>query len=576
MAIAQAETSSEAEIFTPESVAEVFLHVLRQRGVGNFFVNAGTDFAPIVEGYARLADDVDSFPRIVIAGHENVSMGMAHGAYLMSGKPQAVMFHVNVGTANAVCGAMNAATEQVPLLICAGRSPIYEGGTLGARSTRVAWAQEMFDQASIMRESVKWEYELRGPLHAQDVVDRALTIAMTAPRGPVYLTLPREVLAEAPVAAKAERPRLSIPTRSRPDPEAVGRVADQLVAAELPVLSSLASGADSASVDLLATLCDRYAIGYVEEQARYLNCPSDHPLHFGYAVAPVLRDADALLFIESDVPWMSEKGEPRSDAFVAQAGIDPNFSRYPMRTHRSDEIITSGATELLEALGDALENRKGLIPADRHERLRTRSAAARTQAALARDAELARAGTITPLFLSATLAPLLDDGCVLFNEYWGARNVFDINRAGSYFYLPATGGLGWAIPSALGARVEAPERTMIALVGDGTYMFSNPTACHHAGEKHGLPMLTIIANNARWDAVDATARLVYPTGHMAKQQWMATSDLRPAPAYERLVEASGGYGVTVSERGELAAVLRRALDVVQKERRQAVVNVISQ
>jgi acetolactate synthase-1/2/3 large subunit len=117
---------------------------------------------------------------------------------------------------------------------------------------------------------------------------------------------------------------------------------------------------------------------------------------------------------------------------------------------------------------------------------------------------------------------------------------------------------------------------MIAMVGDGTYMFSNPTACHHASEKHGLPLLTVIANNARWNAVDATARLVYPDGFMAKQEWMPTSDLRPAPAYERLVEASGGYGVAVSERGELGAALRRALDVVQQERRQAVVNVICQ
>jgi acetolactate synthase-1/2/3 large subunit len=105
-------------------------------------------------------------------------------------------------------------------------------------------------------------------------------------------------------------------------------------------------------------------------------------------------------------------------------------------------------------------------------------------------------------------------------------------------------------------------------------MFSNPTACHHASEKHRLPVLTIIANNARWNAVDATARLVYPKGFMAEQQWMATSDLRPSPAYERLVEASGGYGVKVSTRGELEAALRRALTVVEQERRQAVVNVL--
>lgn len=563
------------QAFAPESVAETFLNALRVRGVGNFFINAGTDFAPIVEGYARVAEDRQVFPRIVIAGHENVSMGMAHGAYLMSGKPQAVMFHVNVGTANAACGAMNAASENVPLLICAGRSPVFEGGKLGARNTRVAWAQEMFDQASVVRESVKWEYELRGPIHAEDVVDRALTIAMTEPRGPVYLTLPREVLADQPAEPKPGKAALVVPTRSRPDPDAVARVADALADAELPILSSLASGADRTAVALLANICDRYAIGYVEEQSRYLNCPSDHPLHLGYAMAPILPDADALLFIESDVPWIPERGEPRTDAFVAQSGTDPNFSAYPMRTHRSDLTITSASAPLLEALAEALEARKDRIAPDRHGRIAARSAATRQQMDVARDAELARDGVITNLFLSATLAPLLHDNCIFFNEYWGVREAFAFNRAGSYFYLPATGGLGWALPAALGAGVEAPGRTMIAAVGDGTYMFSNPTACHHASEKHGLPMLTIISNNARWNAVDATARLVYPTGFLAQQKWMATSDLRPAPAYERLVEASGGYGVLVSERGELEGALRRALAVVEQEGRQAVVNVLS-
>jgi acetolactate synthase I/II/III large subunit len=200
-----------------DNVAAALLARFRSRGVERLYVNAGTDFAPLVEAYAGLRRGVeDQFPRPVVAAHENLAMGMAHGAYLLTGRPQVVMFHVNVGTANAVCAAINAAAEQVPLVILAGRTPIFEKGVLGSRNTRVSWAQEMYDQAALVRECVKWEYELRDGAQVDDVVDRALTIAMTEPRGPVYLTLPREVLARegtiGPAASAKPRP----PTGSPP------------------------------------------------------------------------------------------------------------------------------------------------------------------------------------------------------------------------------------------------------------------------------------------------------------------------------------------------------------------------
>ncbi len=558
-----------------ESVAEVFLGQLRARGIGHFFINAGTDFAPIVEAYARLdSAGADLFPRPVIAGHENVCMGMAHGAYLMSGAPQAVMFHVNVGTANAVCGAMNAARENVPLLVCAGRSPLFEHGRLGARNTRVAWGQEMYDQAAVMRESVKWEYELRGALQVDDVLDRALNIATDEPRGPVYLTLPREVLAAPAEHGFAAQARVAVPARSYPDPAAIALLADRLTAAHMPVISAMASGADGATVGLLAELCERYAIGYCEEQARYLNLPDSHSLHLGFNLAGVLKQADVLLFVECDVPWVPETGAPRADAFVAQAGVDPNFSGYPIRTHRSDLAIKCSPRALFEELARALEQRKAGINPQRRTRLQDQASTTRRAVEQARASELAKDGPITTACLSSVLGSVLHDDCVVFNEYWLARAQLRALQPQSYFYLPATGGLGWAWPAALGARLHCPERTMVAAIGDGTCMFSNPVACHHASQKHALPVLTVVANNARWNAVDSTSRLVYPDGHMTRRAWQDISDLRPAPAFEQGCIAAGGHGALVSTRGELEQALRRALAVVENEQRQALVNVL--
>src|SRR4051812_34431265 len=179
-----------------DSVAEAYLALLADRGVEYLFANAGTDFAPIVEAYAKAAHTGTAGPNPLLATHENLAMSMAHGYAAASGRVPAVMVHVSVGTANALCGVLNAARTNVPVLFTAGRSPLTEEGLPGARDTYIHWAQEMFDQAGMLREAVKWEYELRDGVQLETVVDRALTIATSPPEGLVYLSLPREVLAE--------------------------------------------------------------------------------------------------------------------------------------------------------------------------------------------------------------------------------------------------------------------------------------------------------------------------------------------------------------------------------------------
>jgi thiamine pyrophosphate-dependent acetolactate synthase large subunit-like protein len=156
-----------------ESVAEAYLALLAERGIEYLFANAGTDFAPIVDAYAKAAHSGLPAPKPLIATHENLAMSMAHGYAIASGKVPAVMVHVSVGTANALCGVFNASRECVPILFTAGRSPLTEEGVFGARDTYIHWAQEMFDQAGMLRELVKWEYELRNGTQLETVIDRA-------------------------------------------------------------------------------------------------------------------------------------------------------------------------------------------------------------------------------------------------------------------------------------------------------------------------------------------------------------------------------------------------------------------
>jgi acetolactate synthase-1/2/3 large subunit len=560
-----------------ETVAEAYLAALRSRGIERLYLNAGTDFAPIAEAYARLQTGASNpFPEPVLAAHENLAMGMAHGAHLMTGRPQAVMFHVSVGTANAVCGVMNAARDQTPLLVTAGRTPLFESGPLGARDTRIHWAQEMFDQAGMVRELVKWDYELRDARQVEAVVDRALLVATSEPKGPVYLTLPREVLAgTAGGAGEAEHvPRPAAPPR--PDCGAIELLADRLTTAAMPVIVAAASGADPDTVDPLARLCERHAIGYAEELARYLNVPADHPHHLGYELAPVFADSDALCFLECEVPWMPRDGEPRRDAFVAQCGVDPAFTRYAMRTQRADLSVITTSAALIADLDAALEARAGRVDPSRRARLVERSKKLRRERALARETEGAKTGAISRDFVSAVLGEVLSPDAVLFNEYWVSPAPLARTRPRTYFFIPPAGGLGWGVPAALGAKQAAPEKTIVACVGDGSYLFANPAACHHASTRHRLPVLTVVFNNARWGAVDNATSNVFPQGYWRSGRGPSLSDLSPMPELERYAEASGGYGERVAKREELVPALRRALHAVVIERRQALLNVLGE
>ena len=160
-----------------------------------------------MEAFARAQKTNAKVPRPVLVPHENLAVAMAHGVYLMNGRPQAVMVHTTAGTANTLNNLFNLARDRCPLILAAGRTPITEKGSFGSRTRPIQWGQEMFDQAGMLREMVKWDYELRVPAQVGDVVARAVEVAMAHPRGPVYLMLPREPLAATVEPTGPARPR---------------------------------------------------------------------------------------------------------------------------------------------------------------------------------------------------------------------------------------------------------------------------------------------------------------------------------------------------------------------------------
>jgi len=558
-----------------EAVAETFLALLKQKGVDYLFINSGTDAAPIAEAYARQPLSGLDFPAPIIGAHENLVVGMAHGYTMVTGRTQAVMVHVSVGAANAVCGVMNAKRDEIPMLFMAGRTPLYEKGPIGARSGAIHWAQEMYDQAGMLRELVKWDYELRSGLNIEDVLDRGLMTAQAAPAGPVYLTLPREVLSEASPSRTVEAKALAPTSRAAPDPQAIDRLAELIAGARCPILVTSGSGRDPATVGLVAALCTRFGIGIVEAKSRYVCAPADHPWHLGQSVHPYLGDADLLICLETEVPWLPETREPRPETRIVHVGVDPLFLDYPLRSFRGELWVTSSAYQLIAPLSEALAkvtDAKSIsaratvlddLAKGRHERRRKRLAPLAAQPRMNKD------------WLNQCLNEALTDDAIIVNEYWVDREIFDANRPGSFYMHSPAAGLGWGLPAAIGAALAAPDQTIVCTLGDGAYLFCNPAACHQAIAMHETPLLMIICNNARWGAVQASTIGVFPEGHAARGPRPAPlSDLRPIPDFVKYVEASGGYGERVEDPAAVVDAIRRGLRMVREERRQVLLNII--
>jgi acetolactate synthase-1/2/3 large subunit len=489
--------------------AEAFLRALADHGVDYMFVNPGTDFPPIVEAFTRAKKTNAKVPRPVLVPHENLAVAMAHGAYLMNGRPQAVMVHVNVGTANTINNVTNLSRDRVPLILAAGRTPITEKGSFGSRSRPIHWAQEMFDQAGMLRELVKWDYELRQPSQVGDVVARSVEVAMAHPRGPVYMVLPRE-----PLSAPLAEPTAPLKTRAAaarvyPDPKSIATLAEWIAGAERPLI--IASILPGDAVPALDHLAERFAIPVITHNPRSVCLPSSHHMHFGYEPGALLADADLVIALESDVPWIPHLQHPAAGARIAHVAEDPIFSRYPMRSFPSDLMVQAGVTHSLEALGEQLERRfqhaEARVAARRArltERMRTR------RAQLAKDS--AAGERISPAYLSRVIGEVVGDDAVIFNEYPLRADHCPRENPGTLFALGPAGGLGWGFGAALGAKLAAPDKLIVATLGDGAYMFSNPTVGHWVSAKHNLPILTVVFNNSRYGAVRNSTLSMFKDG----------------------------------------------------------------
>jgi acetolactate synthase-1/2/3 large subunit len=548
---------------------------LKALGVDYIFANSGTDFPPVIEGLAEGMAKEMSLPRAIVIPHENAAMGMAHGYYLASGKAQAVMAHTNVGLANCAIGAINAATEQVPVILFSGRTPVTEQGRLGSRTVPIGWGQEMRDQAALIRESVKWDYELRFPEQAVDIIDRAHAIACSTPKGPVYLSLPREVLCEPCPAGDLDAPPRMSPAIASPQPAALDEAARLLAAAERPLIIAQRGAGSARGFAALADLALAWGIPVSQYWAIQLAIATEHPMSVGIDPGPWLKDADVVVVLDSIAPWSPDVHKLAEGCKVVQIGQDPLYCRFPVRNFRADVALVGETADIIAELASRLQPSLVQTASLREaRRARVSAAHAARRAAMRAQAERGEGDPMTKEWVSLCLSRAIAgrDATVL-SELGCPLEPLSLDTPTSWYQEPHSGGLGWSFPSALGMQLASPERLVVATMGDGSYMFSNPVACHQIAEALNLPVLIMILNNAEWGAVRKSVLDVYPHGFAAKTNKMPLISLEPSPDFCKVAEASRAFAQQVTKGKDLPEALRRAIEHVGQRRGAALLDV---
>ncbi len=560
------------------TIADAYLALLADRGVDYFFGNAGTDFAPIIEAFAKAAATGTPVPKPMLVPHENVAIHMALGYYVVTGRPQVVMVHVNVGAANAMCGLINAAKGNLPVLFSSGRTPFTEtGDQAGRRNREIHWPQEMFDQGSMMREFVKWDYELKSGDVLETAVDRALNIAMSEPRGPVYMALPREPLAKQVAEFTYESPtRHRTPSAPHPDAAAIDEAAAMLAGAENPLIITADLGRESAAVPELAALSEKFALPVVQRKPHFMSLPTDHSMHMGYDSDPYLESADVILVMDCDVPWIPDTLAPGRDCKVIHIGSDPLFSTYPIRGYTCDLAVTGLASASLKALNEAMETHmksaNGSLDA---RRKRIAEEHARLREGWRGSLEAAKeSSSIQPALIGHCIDQVKGDDSIVVKEASIPWEQMNFTQPGAAFSGGAGGGLGYGLGMALGAKLAAPERLVFCLQGDGAYMYGNPVPSHYVANAEKLPIVTIIFNNEHWGAVKRNTRAMYPDGYAARSNREPLTFFEPGVQYEHAVQVAGGYGERVENPADLPGAMERAVDSAVNDGRQALLNVV--
>jgi acetolactate synthase-1/2/3 large subunit len=554
------------------SGAEALLRVLRQMGVERIFASPGSEWAPVWEYLAKPYPG-DEVPAYVSTRHEEIAIGMASGYAKATGKLPAVMIHTTVGALHATMAMRAAQHERTPMVVLAGEA-IGFGEERGPDPGQ-QWLRLLADvggPARLVEPCAKWSFGVNTSAVLPATIQRACQLATAAPAGPVFVSVPMEHLLETlttaapPVAALARPPAA--------DPRAIDELAGLLVGATNPIIVTEEAGRSVGAVEHLVALAERLGAPVAEGwHPGYVNFPRTHPLHGGFGrsgeLIRYLEDADVIFLCATVAPWHPPSAAPGPNTKVGVLADQPFHPQLPYWGYRADLVVTGEIEPSLGMLRARVE--QAIAPGARAAAVERWRARHEPRRQALRDEARAAGGRprVETRWVVHELNEVLPADAIVVDETITHR--LEIHRlldrlTPGRFFEGCYGGLGTGLGTALGVKAAAPERPVLALIGDGSFNYNPVLAALGACQEHRLPILIVLFNNSGYLSQKSGIPAHYPDGYAVKSKTFVGTSITPSPDYAAIAGAFGGHGERVEKPGDVRAALARGLRAIAEGR----------
>lgn len=553
---------------------EAILEAFRKLKIDYIMSSPGSEWSPVWEALARQTLENRAGPTFIESWHETLAVNMATGYTLITERPQAVLLHAGVGVLQGSMGIHGALQNEVPMVVMSGESQ-----TLG-EDPNLDIEQQWYGGLTIggierfVEPFAKWARAVTSPYTLYESVIRAGEMAQRAPKGPIYLNVALEHMLHdwTPPASPREVPPAPI---VQPRLQDVERVAELLRNAKSPVIVTETAGRDPKAFSALQELAELLAIPVINGRASaYANFPTDHPLYLGMGRYGAADDADLVLLVGGRAPWYPPRQRPASGKIVA-------IHDHPLKEHMTyqnlhvDFYLEGNIAQSLMLLIAALKPAKTESGSVSARRQRWRREHDGYVAELRTEREKAQNGSaIDPLSLLGALGEAMPADTIYVDETITHSSLIrqHLPQTTAQSFFRGSGGLGQGIGTALGIKLAAPERPVALLIGDGSFLYNPVIQALGASKRHDLPIMIVILNNKKYEAMRKGHIHHYPDGVSASKDlhFGVTID---GPDYETLGSHFGFHGERVEYRAELELALRSAL-AATKDGRTAILNVV--
>jgi acetolactate synthase-1/2/3 large subunit len=553
---------------------EAILEAFRKLKIDYIMSSPGSEWSPVWEALARQKLGDKPGPTFVESWHETLAVNMATGYTLVTGRPQAVLLHAGVGMLQGNMGVHGALQGEVPMLVLSGESQ-----SLG-EDPDLAIEPQWYGGLSVggierfVEPVTKWARAVTSPFTLHESVIRAGELAQRQPMGPVYLNVGLEQMLH-PWTPPANPREVPFAPKLQALAEDIAKVAGLLRAAKNPVIVTEASGRDPEAFKALVELADLLAVPVIGgRSATFANFPTDHPLYLGYGNYSALAEADLVLMLSARAPWYPPHRRPTKGTIVS---INEN----PIRDHmayqnlHADAYLEGDVAASLKLLAKAVQSAPIDAKAVAERRQRSTRAHESYFAGLLAAQEKARgAKEVDPLALVSMVGEVMPPDTIYVDETIThsamLREHLPLTQPQSFFR--GAGGLGQGIGTALGIKLAARARPVVLLVGDGSFLYNPIIQALGASKRHALPVIIVVFNNKKYQAMKGGHIHHYPDGASANADlyYGVTID---GPNYDELGSHFGFHGRRVEQPGDLKGALHEALSAV-KNGRTAILNVV--